>query len=255
MNLFTKAISILFSLMVVSTPAYADDHGNTTFHSFTKSKRTLLEQIFHDHLVIFYCGNPFTTGKDVTPTPEKYTPKNPNNKRSKRIEWEHIVPASLFGQKFKEWPEGHPDCVKSNGKAYKGRKCAEKTSSAYKYMQADMYNLVPAIGEINGLRSSYPYRMIAGEDREFGTCDMEIENKTAEPPPVKQGNIARTYFYIDYVYPGYGIINDENRALSQQWASDDPVDHWECERVKRVEAIQGNENPFVKYRSIVNGMW
>jgi len=97
--------------------------------------------------------------------------------------------------------------------------------------------------------------MIPGEEREFGTCDMEIENKTAEPPIVKRSNIARTYFYMDYVYPGYDIINDDNRALFQDWAATDPVDQWECQRVKRVEDFQGNENPFVKFQCIVLEMW
>ncbi len=49
----------------------------------------------------------------------------------------------------------------------------------------------------------------------------------------------------------YGIINDSNRALFQAWATADPVDAWECERVKRVEGVQGNETPFVKYSCIV----
>ena len=35
-------------------------------------------------------------------------------KRAKRPEWEHVVPAEAFGQDFKEWREGHPECVDSN---------------------------------------------------------------------------------------------------------------------------------------------
>jgi deoxyribonuclease-1 len=57
-------------------------------------------------------------------------------------------------------------------------------------MESDLYNLVPAIGEINGLRSNYSFAMIPGEKREFGTCDMEIENRKAEPRPEVRGNIA-----------------------------------------------------------------
>jgi deoxyribonuclease-1 len=249
-----RLLSWIIFFLGIAIVLHAGEKGNTTNNSFSKSKRILLEQVFHDHHITFYCDNPFTAGKDVIPTPDKYTPKNPNNKRSKRIEWEHIVPASLFGQQFKSWSEGHSACVKNDGTTYKGRKCAEKTSSAYQYMR-DMYNLVPAIGEVNGLRSNYPYRMIPGEEREFGVCDMEFASKTAEPPPVQRGNIARTYYYMDYVYPGYGIINDNNRALFQQWAVGDPVDSWECDRVKRVEEVQGNGNGFVKFQCIVRGMW
>ncbi len=60
---------------------------------------------------------------------------------------------------------------------------------------------------------------------------------------------------MDHAYPGYGIINDENRELFQEWAVGDPVDQWECQRVKRVEAIQGNENGFVKFQCVVMGLW
>ena len=109
-----------------------------------------------------------------------------------------------------------------------------------------MYNLVPAVGEINGLRSNYSYAMIPGEKREFGKCDMEIQDRKAEPPPNKRGDIARTYFYMDWAYPGHGVISKKNRKLFQAWDKEDPVDAWECERCKRIEGIQKNENPFVK---------
>jgi deoxyribonuclease-1 len=72
-----------------------------------------------------------------------------------------------------------------------------------------MYNLVPAIGEINGLRSNYSYAMIPGEKRKFGKCDMEIEGRKSEPPPDKRGNIARTYSYTDWAYPGRGVISNK----------------------------------------------
>lgn len=122
-----------------------------------------------------------------------------------------------------------------------------------------MYNLVPAVGEINGLRSNYSYGMIPGEKREFGNCDMEIEDRKAEPAPEKRGNIARTYFYMDWAYPGHGmIISGKNRKLFklfEAWNREDPVDVWECERCKRIERIQGNENPFVKEPCRAAGLW
>jgi len=40
-------------------------------------------------------------------------------------------------------------------------------------MQADMHNLFPAFGVINGLRSNYPMSIIKGEERKFGECDVE----------------------------------------------------------------------------------
>ena len=76
-----------------------------------------------------------------------------------------------------------------------------------------------------------------------------------DPPPDKRGNIARTYFYMDWAYPGRGVISKKNKKLFKAWDEEDPVDEWECERCRRIEGIQGNENPFVKGRCVEKGMW
>ena len=102
-------------------------------------------------------------------------------KRAQRIEWEHVVPAHAFGQSFKEWREGHPDCVTQSGKAYKGRKCASKVNIEYRRMEADMHNLFPAIGEVNGDRSNYSMAILPGEPRLYGKCDVEISSRKIEP--------------------------------------------------------------------------
>ena len=88
-------------------------------------------------------------------------------------------------------------------------------------MQADMYNLYPAIGEVNGRRSNYSMAIIKGEKREFGKCDVEIKNKKVEPKESIRGEIARTYLYMDSVYPGRGIISKKNRKLFDAWNRSD----------------------------------
>jgi deoxyribonuclease-1 len=116
----------------------------------------------------------------------------------------------------------------------------------FRYMEADLYNLPPAIGEVNQLRSNYSMAMIDGEARRFGSCDLEIEDRKIEPRPDIRGDIARTYLYMDAAYPGRGVISDKNRRLFEAWDREDPVDAWERERVRRIEHLQGNTNPFVK---------
>ncbi len=246
-------ITTLILIFIISGSTNADDRGNTKFQSFNKAKKILLRQVYQDHHTTFYCQCPFTKDKEILSS-SKYTPKK-KSKRAHRLEWEHIVPAHAFGQSFKEWREGHPKCVNKKGKPFKGRNCARKVVIKFRYMESDLYNLVPAVGEINGLRSNYSFGMIPGEKKEFGNCDMEIENQKAEPPPGVRGNIARTYFYMDWAFPGHGIISKKNRKLFQAWDKIDPVDDWECERCSRIEAIQGNENPFVKKVCIERGLW
>jgi hypothetical protein len=66
-------------------------------------------------------------------------------------------------------------------KKYKGRKCCSKISYEFKKMQADMHNLFPSIGEVNGDRSNFVFGEIDGEEREYGECDFEVAERIAEP--------------------------------------------------------------------------
>ena len=234
-----RHILILITLILLSYQAFPQ---NTQITSFSKSKKLLLK-LYKDNPVTLYCGCSYK-GKKPNLSSCGYIPKK-NKKRANRIEWEHVVPAHAFGKSFSEWRNGHPKCVKKNGKKFKGRKCAEKVNKEYKRMQADMYNLYPAIGEVNGRRSNYSMAIIEGEKREFGKCDVEIKNKKVEPKESIRGEIARTYLYMDSVYPGRGIISKKNRKLFDAWNQSDPVDEWECERAKRIERIQGNRNDVV----------
>lgn len=49
-------------------------------------------------------------------------------------------------------------------------------------MEADLHNLTPAVGELNGDRSNLPYGIVKGEPREYGelperdTCRMLTYN-------------------------------------------------------------------------------
>ena len=234
----------LIIAILLSTP-FQIIAQNTQITSFSKSKRLLLK-LYKDNPVTLYCGCSFK-GKKPDLSSCGYIPKK-NNKRANRIEWEHVVPAHTFGQSFSEWRRGHSKCVTKKGKKFKGRRCAGKMNKEYRRMQADMFNLYPAIGEVNGRRSNYSMAIIKGEKREFGKCDVEIKSRKVEPRDEIRGEIARTYLYMDSVYPGRGIISKKNRKLFDAWNQSDPVDEWECERSKMIEKIQGNRNEVVMMR-------
>ncbi|MDA0427653.1 endonuclease I family protein, partial [Stutzerimonas frequens] len=102
------------------------------------------------------------------------------------------------------------------------------------------------VGELNGDRSNFRFGMIPGEPRAYGACDFEVDFKqrVAEPPESVRGDIARTYFYME---DQYGLrISRKQRQLFEAWGRMDPVDAAERARAKRIEAIQGNGNPFVR---------
>ena len=113
-------------------------------------------------------------------------------------------------------------------------------------MEADLHNLVPAVGELNGDRSNRSFSMVSGEPRAYGKCDFEIDFDTdkVEPMPSVRGNISRTYFYFE---KQYGLrISKKQRRLFNVWDREDPVDDWERTRNFMIKNIQGNGNPFIK---------
>ena len=115
----------------------------------------------------------------------------------------------------------------------------------YRYMQADMYNLYPAIGSVNASRSNYNFTMLGDIKSSFGSCSMKIEKRKAEPPATSRGVIARTYMYMDSIYASYKMSRQQ-RQLMGAWDKTYPVSEWECERAKRIEAIQGSKNEVLK---------
>jgi deoxyribonuclease-1 len=117
----------------------------------------------------------------------------------------------------------------------------------YRYMQADLYNLFPAIGAVNAMRSNYNFTVLPGEKSDFGACAMKIQNKKAEPPVEARGRIARTYLYMENTYSRYKM-SKQQRKLMTAWDKQFPVSNWECKRGKRIEKLQGNKNAVLDNR-------
>lgn len=235
----------------ILAPALVLAAGNTANDSFARAKK-MLSKVYEDHRVTLYCGAEYDAQGNIT-LPEGFiTPKH--EKRAAKIEWEHVVPAENFGRAFDEWREGSPECVDNRGKAFKGRKCAEKVNPEYRHMQADMYNLYPAIGAVNAMRSNFNFQMLPGEESSFGRCEMKIVDRKAEPPARARGQIARSYLYMQDAYPQYRMSRQQEQLMGA-WDKMYPVDQWECTRAKRIEAAQGNENRFVKEPCVAGGLW
>ncbi|PKH09667.1 endonuclease [Moritella sp. Urea-trap-13] len=247
------------SIMVISTTlllpsfSYASDNGNQTNQSFSKAKKMLERQVYNDvPKLTIYCLADFNSKKKITDHNGFTSTKHV--KRQAKVEWEHVVPAENFGRNFSEWREGDNACVNSKGKSFKGRRCAEKMNIPYRYMQADMYNLYPAIGAVNALRSNYNFAsQVTAEKNQFGSCPIKINNKTVQPPNYAKGQIARAYLYMEAAYPAYNI-GRQKREL-QAWDKQYPVTQTECRRTQLIESLQGNENRVVKSACIDRGLW
>jgi deoxyribonuclease-1 len=220
--------------------------GNETIPSFSKAKKLAL--VLHlEHPFTIYCGCRYV-GKKIDLKSCGYEPHK-NAKRAERLEWEHVVPAENFGRSFSEWRNPPDYCVQKHKKS---RKCAE-TNSEFAHMEADLYNLWPEIGELNGLRNNYSMAALGGAannpaSKSFGGCRAVVSGKKFEPMDQAKGVVARTYMYMDLSYPGRGVISNKNRKLFDAWDKQFPVSSWECRRADKIRRVQGNENPVLSAR-------
>jgi deoxyribonuclease-1 len=237
-------VAAAFTLLVSLAQAASALTGNQKISNFNEAKKEAVK-IHQDHQVTVYCPCRYQ-GKTVDLRSCGYKVHKDAN-RAARLEWEHIVPAEAFGQSFREWREGDPKCRKRNGKAFKGRKCAEK-NPLFVHMESDLHNLWPIVGELNGLRSNFSMAVIAGDALTFGDCKARIKGRKFEPMDEFKGIVARDYMYMEANYPGHGIISEKNRKLFESWDRGHTPTDWECRRAKLIEAVQGNENQVLKER-------
>jgi deoxyribonuclease I len=216
--------------------------------SFSKSKKNLKSIYLQSNKNrTLYCSCSFDTNKQIDTNSCNYSPRINSNKRSQRLEFEHIVPAHALGKNLQCWKE--PICEKRNGKKYKGRKCCSKISDEFRQMQSDMHNLFPSIGEVNGDRSNFVFGEVDGEEREYGECDFEVAEKIVEPKKSIRGDIARSYFYMSHQYKME--IPDDYEKMLREWHLFDPPDEWERDRNSLIEDVQGNRNPYIDYPEMV----
>lgn len=204
--------------------------------NFRQSKQMLRSKVFFDQRKEFYCEEDFDEHLNVTSN-RLFKSRKPN-RRAKRIEWEHVVAAENFGRSFKEWREGHVSCVRK-GKPFKGRKCAQKASAAFRVMEADPYNLMPAIGEVNEARANYRFSELPGVANYFGNCPFKLEDQRVEPRAAVKGDIARIYTYMEEAHK-IKLISDAQKKLFEAWNKLDPVDAAECLRIQRISVYHPN---------------
>jgi len=106
-------------------------------------------------------------------------------------------------------------------------------------MEADMMNLVPAIGEVNADRKNFRYmdttQSLKGQ---YGECKFKVDFKKrkAYPPNYTKGLIARTYFYFTEKYKIK--LSKRDKKMFKAWDKIYPITRWEKIRKNRIEEIQ-----------------
>jgi deoxyribonuclease-1 len=250
--LLSKTISMKLILSMITVYFAASvslaQEPPSSFSSAKKLLADIHEEI--DYQFTLYCGCPYsrttTSGGQVNREVCGVETRK-NETRSKRIEWEHVVPASWFGQTRACWQlkeEAYPeDC---EGKS--GRKCCDSVNEDFKLAHNDPNNLFPSVGEVNADRSNHAYGEVPGEPRVYGACNAEIIELSGggslfEPAEGKvRGTVARAMLYMAQVY---GVNVELPMAEIWQWHLSNPPESWEIERAKYIAEQTGLRNEWI----------
>ncbi|WP_153772782.1 endonuclease [Pseudomonas sp. MNR3A] len=229
-----KLLSAVALLLSVATPALANPPA-----TFAEAKVVAKQKIYLDQassaMGELYCGCKWTwvgkSGGRIDPASCGLQARKQQT-RADRTEWEHIVPA---------WTLGHQrQCWKNGGREH----CADD-DPVFRAMEADLFNLYPAVGEVNGDRSNFNYGMASGVGQQYGQCKTRVDfnQRAAEPRDEVKGLVARTTFYM---FDRYGLnMSRQQQQLLMAWDKQYPVTAWERERDRRIAGIMGHANPFV----------
>ena len=229
----------------VDDPPDGDDaEPITVAGSWGTTKAWARDIVYEGENTTFYCGCDYTpsgrSGGAIDQSSCGYDGSNESHAaRAVRLEWEHVVPASLMpARRFVCWNDGLPDCDEG------GRECCEKHDLNARIMIFDLHNLVPSVGQPNALRSNKRYGLVDGEIHKLGSCDFEWTDDLTEPADGVRGDVARTWLY--FVDKHHLQLRDGELEMYLQWSNSDPPTDAEFQRNDRVRAKQGNGNPFVE---------
>lgn len=120
-------------------------------------------------------------------------------------------------------------------------------------IKVDLHHLYPATTMANSTRSNHPFGEVKGKNV-CGTSYLGYIFGTRmvgfQPPEHHRGNVARAMFYISarYSMP----IDPVQESYLRKWHVLDPIDTFEQLRNKKIQQIQGNNNPFIDDPSLVN---
>jgi deoxyribonuclease-1 len=198
-------------LLLAGTGAYALSLQQTAFQDYQEALPVFWSKVYADGGETLYCGRKFGRNKGDA------------------INVEHVFPMGWVMKKLR--------C--------RSRTQCRRSSPLFNRIEADLHNLYPSIAVINEARGAMGYGMILGEQRRFGACDFEVDEKSrkVEPRRKARGNIARAMFYMQDVYD-LEIFRRQGELL-KKWHREDPPDDEERRRNNLIEQVQGTRNRFI----------
>jgi deoxyribonuclease-1 len=200
---------------------------------FDSAKR-MAARIYADENTDFYCDCPiqWNSGKGRIDLKSCGYQIRKNGPRAQRVEWEHVVPAQQFGASRACWKKG-------------GREHCGDTDQKFRQIEADLFNLRPALGEVNGDRAHFRFAELPNVQPQHGACPIRIDfsRQLAEPRAEVRGDIARIYFYMADRYQL--ALSAAEEKLFLRWHTEDPVSAREMALMRRTAQLMGHSNDFV----------
>jgi len=222
-----KVLSLLCGIALAVAGAFFGDIRPP--ESFAAAKK-LARNIYADDPLTFYCGCSYRDNR-IDLASCGYRPRQ-NSQRASRLEWEHVVPA---------WDIGHQRaCWKTGGRD----NCSAK-DRAFSQAEADLHNLVPEIGEVNGDRSNFGFGMLDKAPSQYGQCRTVVDFQARKIMPREEvrGAVARIYLYM---HDRYRLrMAKQDRQLYEAWNRQYPVTEWERQRNQKVACQMGWGNAYV----------
>ncbi|MBC8283292.1 MAG: endonuclease [Nitrospinae bacterium] len=237
----TKFLYVLiFGMFNISIPGHSQELDRSEFQRSSLVSREIAEEQLNriyqlaGKLRTFHCGCVFDKIKQVsTNICEKRDPSPSQTLKTRTLEWVSMMPAHVYGKSLKCWDKD--SCSRPYGDLVKGPQCCSEVSPKFKTRESDMHNLFPAMNKVSSIEENFDY----GGMWEYEFCPGE------RPSLNIRGDMARAYLYMSYQYK---ISLQEVREDSlREWHFKDPPDDWEIKRNDRIEAIQGNRNPFIDH--------
>ncbi len=153
------------------------------------------------------------------------------------------------GAFFPLGPDEEPDHAVLNTEHVRARSTLnqDRDSLLYSHEQSDLHHLYPEQAGANSTRGSLPFGdPVDITDATWAPALIGTDaagQRVFQPRAERRGDIARAMFYMTVRW-GLDLPDDEE-AILRAWEAVDPVDARDQARNDRVEAIQGNRNPFV----------
>lgn len=189
---WTKCLAIAGTVVVggISIP-HQQAIGETA--GWKHAKNVADDVIYEGHSHTFYCGCVFTSDEDdngsgaVEHGACGYVGPGTHSHRAERLEWEHVVPASLMPvRQFDCWENG-------------SRKQCEEEGPQGQGMIFDLHNLVPSIGQVNALRGNDRYDDLASDVSDFGACqieDVRVRRLKLSPRAKREGHFTAEHTFF-----------------------------------------------------------